>query len=233
VHWFFDAAITPQSVNLAAEELRHLGSLRIRNGEEIVVTNGVGAAHVFTLQDAKQGSIVFRESLVAGRRKPSIHLVQALAKGDRDEMAVQASVELGVESITPWQAQRSIANWQGKEEKGRSRWEQIAISAMKQSQQSTLAPVLPLVQTSELNPRGLGLVLSPTADNGLGQLLDGQAEITLVVGPEGGISSEEIGQLVGQGFVPCKLGPSVLRTSTAGPAAIAGIQALSGAWEAQ
>ena len=233
MHWFFDPTITVASQAITKEELRHLGSLRIRAGESIVVTDGRGAAHQFELIDTKSGTLRYQSSVAKSKPNPTIHLVQALAKGDRDELALQASVELGVDSVTPWQAELSISNWNGKEEKARERWQQIAIAAMKQSQQSFLPGVRELSTTAQLSPRGLGIVLLPEAEQSILELVAGVDELTLVVGPEGGISKSEVAQLVELGFKPGRLGPSVLRTSTAGPAAIAAIQALSGAWVAQ
>lgn len=230
MHWFFDPAIAPESKQVAKSELQHFASLRIRRNDEIVITNGQGLALIFQVSDPKSGGLIFVRELPVKRSELSIHLVQALAKGDRDEMALQAAVELGVRSVTPWQADNSISNWNGKEEKGVERWRQIAISATKQSQQSYLPEILPLSKTSELNPMGKGILLRPDAERALSDLGFDGTEFTVVVGPEGGISAAEIELLEASGFISCRLGSSVLRTSTAGPAAIAAIQALSGAW---
>lgn len=230
MHWFFDPGISAQSEQIAKSELQHFASLRIRSNDELVITNGDGLALVFRVLDPRSGTLEFVSELQVGRPRLSIHLVQALAKGDRDELAVQAAVELGVSSVTPWQAENSISNWSGKEEKGVERWRQIVIAAIKQSQQAHLPTVHPLVKTTELSCRGSGILLRPEADRALNEISLAGGEFTLLVGPEGGITKAEIDDLEARGFVSYRLGSSVLRTSTAGPAAIAAIQALSGQW---
>lgn len=230
MHWFFDPEITPHSSSIARSEIQHFSSLRIRSGDRIVVTSGSGDALQFEVLETKTGTLAFQQSLRCAPPKPKIHLVQALAKGDRDELSVQASVELGVSSITPWQAENSVANWRGKESRGQERWKQIVISAVKQSQQAYLPEVRSIHSTAELSPIGHGILLEPGSKLSLDQIPLDFSEFTIVVGPEGGISADEIATLEAAGFVPYRLGSSVLRTSTAGPAAIAGIQALSGAW---
>lgn len=230
MHWFYDPEISSTSEKITKSELQHFASLRIRSHDEIVITSGQGLALVFEVADPKTGSLVFRRGLPVKSSLPAIHLVQALAKGDRDELAVQAAVELGVSSITPWQAENSISNWSGKEQKGQERWRQIVIAALKQSQQAFLPIVHEVTQTHQLSPKGKGILLRPDADTALSNLNTEIGEFTLVVGPEGGISPAEVRALEANGFASYRLGSSVLRTSTAGPAAIAAIQALSGAW---
>lgn len=229
MHWFYDPDILPESQVISTTELKHLGSLRIRSGEEIVITNGQGAGYRFVLKDPKSGALTFVSALSTAKPHLTIHLVQALAKGDRDELAIQAAIELGATSVVPWQAEHSVANWKGKEEKSRARWQQIAIAAMKQSQQVHLAEVGPLSLTPDLKPIGHGIVLDPGASRALSELPE-TAECTIVVGPEGGISQAELEMLEKSGFVRYRLGHSVLRTSTAGPAAIAALLALRGVW---
>ena len=179
--------------------------------------------YVCQVLEPKTGELKVLSKQQQQRSFPSIHLVQALAKGDRDEQAVQASVELGVSSITPWQSELAIVNWSGKEEKSRLRWQEIAVSAMKQSQQTFLPEVSALTTTKALRPRGFGIILDPRAALSITDLPVDVEELTIVVGPEGGISAAELEQLSGAGFEPRRLGDSILRTSTAGPAAIAAI----------
>lgn len=229
MHWFYDPAVTEESSKISPTELAHFKALRIRNGDQIVVTNGSGVIHHAEVTDVTSGEI--RQIEKRSSRKPAleIHLVQALAKSGRDEAAVQTACELGVSSITPLQAKRSIVEWGAKAERNRERWHQIAISAMKQSQQAFLPAVLPLVATRDLVGQGQSLVLDPRAEKSLSEI-ELQAEITLVVGPEGGFDEGELAALKAKDFQGVRLGESVLRTSSAGPAAIAAIQALSGLW---
>ena len=223
MHWFYDPGFIHSSTNIAKSELEHFKSLRIRNLEEVSVTDGKGKVYVCQVLEPKTGELKVLSMQQQQRRLPSIHLVQALAKGDRDEQAVQASIELGVSSITPWQSELAIVNWSGKEEKGRLRWQEIAISAMKQSQQTFLPEVSALTTTKALRPQGFGIVLDPRAALSLTDLPVDAEELTIVVGPEGGIPAAELEQLSSSGFEPRRLGDSILRTSTAGPAAIAAI----------
>lgn len=228
MHWLYDPQLTTASTELPATEVKHAKSLRLSVGESVVITNGRGlcANAVMHTDSVYQISSTFE----VAEPETRFHLVQALAKSDRDEMALQAACELGVSSVTPWESSRSIVKWDGKMEKNQERWQQIAISAMKQSQQAWLPSVFPLSKTKQLRPRGTGLVLVPGAQKTLREVDLTGTEVTLVVGPEGGLSDQEIDQLVEQGFTPVRLGTSVLRTSTAGPAAIAALQLAIGNW---
>jgi 16S rRNA (uracil1498-N3)-methyltransferase len=159
--------------------------------------------------------------------------VQALAKGDRDELAVQAATELGVSGVIPWAAERSVTRWEGaKLEKGRARWEAIVREASKQSIRAWVPEVGELVSTgSMISIRGRVLVLDPTAEVALSSVaLPDEGRILLVVGPEGGISPRELELLEQAGATRVRLGSEILRTSTAGPAAIAVLNARLGRW---
>jgi 16S rRNA (uracil1498-N3)-methyltransferase len=227
MHWFYDPTFTQRSTELTKDEGKHLAALRIQPGEEIVVTDGRGQSFTCEVEDPRSGNLTV--TAAQGHEKPaiSIHLVQALAKGGRDEMAVQAAVELGVASITPWEGANSVANWRGKEEKGLQRWQQIAISAMKQSQQAYLPEVRPLSSNPEL--LGEGIALEPSSLTPLSQA-PAATEYTVVVGPEGGFTQKELEELKVAGFGHYRLGHSVLRTSSAGPAAISALLTLRGSW---
>lgn len=227
MHWFFDPEFTQQSTQLTKDESKHLAALRIQVGEVIVVTDGKGQSFTCEIRDSRSGNLTVLESRKHEKPALSIHLVQALAKGGRDEMAVQAAVELGVTGITPWEGENSIANWRGKEEKGQQRWKQIAISAMKQSQQAYLPEVKPLAK--QLEPFGVGIVLEPGATTPISDA-PVAVDYTVVVGPEGGFSKRELEDLRAAGFGHYRLGESVLRTSSAGPAAISALWTLRGSW---
>ena len=228
MHWFFDPSLSNSSSSLAADEAKHARSLRLQVGEKITVTNGRGLVVSATMNSEVTYAIEKLEEQPAPRRR--FHLVQALAKSDRDEMALQAACELGLATVTPWAADRSIVRWDGKEARNADRWQQIALSAMKQSQQPWLTEVMPLAKTKQLSPLGLGLVLDPRAEATLADVDLSSSDVMLVVGPEGGISESELADLRLRGFKPVRLGPSVLRTSTAGPAALAALQFASGYW---
>ncbi len=228
MHWLYDPELTAESSKLPASEAVHAKSLRLRVGELVSITNGQGM--LASAEMTSDNSYAIREVLSQEARTPRFHLVQALAKGDRDELAVQTCVELGLSSVTPWSADRSIVRWDGKEVKNQTRWQQIAIEAMKQSQQTFRCEVRPLATTKQLVATGIALVLDPKAERSLGQFLPLGDDVTLVVGPEGGISDSEFELLESKGFQRVRLGSSVLRTSSAGPAAIAALQFASGHW---
>ena len=165
---------------------------------------------------------------------PRIVLVQALAKGDRDELAVQAACELGVDEVVPWQASRSVSRWEGpKAVKGRERWATIVREAAKQAHRPWVPAVTAPVSTTQLAKRASTerlLLLDPTASVRLSEVVPDERDLVLVVGPEGGISEEELARLSDAGAERVLLGDTVLRTSTAGPAAIAVLSVALGRW---
>lgn len=230
MHWFYDPDINKDSNAITAAELNHFKSLRLRFDEEIAITNGIGGVLNAKCIDATSGAIEPISFELLSQPSPQVHLVQSLAKGGRDEAALQAAVELGVSSITPLQAGRSIVEWGSKADRNQERWQQIAISAMKQSQQAFLPKVMPVVRPKQLTAVGQTVVLSPTGSETI-KSLDYADQITLVVGPEGGFEPQELAMFEEKGFSLVRLGSSVLRTSTAGPAAISAIMALAGAWD--
>lgn len=228
MHWLYDPVLTKESSQLPASEAMHAKSLRLRVGEVVTITNGKGM--IATAEMTSDVSFKILEIHQLESRSPRFHLVQALAKADRDELAMQTCVELGLSSVTPWSSDRAIVRWDGKEAKNIARWQQIAIEAMKQSQQGFICEVRPLATTKQLVPTGTALVLDPKADKSLNDFLPLTQDVMLVVGPEGGISDSEFSVLEEKGFQRVRLGSSVLRTSSAGPAAIAALQFSSGLW---
>src|SRR5690606_26673554 len=133
------------------------------------------------------------------------------------------ATELGVDEIVPWQAARSVSRWEGpKLTKGRQRWATIVREAAKQAHRAWIPGVSAPVTTNQLAQRAAAstlLILEPTASRALSQLHPAaDRDVVLVVGPEGGIAPEELEKLVDAGGTPVRLGDTVLRTSTAGPA---------------
>lgn len=235
-----DGVAVGGSVRLDGAEGRHAVTVaRVRVGETLRLSDGRGTVVSGAVDAVDRDSLVLSVASLSvdPLPVPSLTLVQALAKGGRDEMAVQASTEIGVDRIVPWSAARSVSRWEGpKVEKGRSRWTAIAHEAAKQAIRSRVPEVGPLVTTAQLVPAlGAGaavLVLDPTATVRLATWepsadLD---EIALVVGPEGGFDGSELDRLEAAGAIRVRLGDSVLRTSTAGPAALAILQAGLGRW---
>ncbi|MEZ5190714.1 MAG: 16S rRNA (uracil(1498)-N(3))-methyltransferase [Schumannella sp.] len=223
-------------VRITGDEARHAISVaRVRVGERLAVGDGAGLIVEGTVAAVADGVLELDPELVRREEPaiPELWLAQALAKGDRDELAVQAATELGVAGVIPWQAERSVSRWEGaKVQRGEERWRSIVREASKQSVRAWVPRVEPVATVSQLAALGGAvLVLEPTASAPLtGFDPAGQERITLVVGPEGGVSPAELERLAAAGAQPVRLGSEILRTSTAGPAALAVLNARLGRW---
>lgn len=236
----FDQPVQVGAVlDLTGAEAKHAVSVRrMRVGEPIQLTDGAGL-RIRGLVDSIVGNTLHvRVGSVERDPAPQIQLtlIQALAKGDRDELAIQAATELGVIKVIPWEADRSVSRWIGlKEAKGVERWQSIVTEAAKQSlgtwHPTVGAPVKGIKVAELVASFDQVLVLDPTAANGIGVLnFPKTGKIALVVGPEGGISEAELEALEQAGAQRVNLGAPILRTSTAGVAAISGILAFTGQW---
>lgn len=238
------AVASGDTASITGDEARHAVVVsRLRAGERIRIADGRGLAvsGPITLAERDRVSILVERLHHEPLPVPSLHLAQALAKGGRDEQAVQAATELGVEGIIPWQAQRSITRWTGdKAGKGPQRWRLLAREAAKQSLRARIPQVAEAHDTARLTrlaaPGTVLVVLDPAASTPLteaaaaGGLLATASEVVLIVGPEGGIAPAELDELTAAGALSARLGDSVLRTATAGPAALAVLQASLGSW---
>jgi 16S rRNA (uracil1498-N3)-methyltransferase len=225
-------AVAGGVVRVTGDEARHAITVaRLRVGEHISVGDGAGVIAEGTVASTDGGVLTIDVQVVRREEapRPELWLAQALAKGDRDELAIQAATELGVSGVIPWQAERSVSRWDGpKAAKGRERWQSIVREAAKQSIRAWVPEVSEPVKSLELP--GLVLVLEPTASTLLTAVPLDDDRITLVVGPEGGISPKELAAFEAAGARAVRLGPEVLRTSTAGPAALAVLNARLGRW---
>lgn len=240
---FTAAPVVGQTITLDGDEGKHAASVRrLRVGEAVVLCDGLGTkAHgsVAALASKSIDVLVERVEVVA-EPKLRVRLIQALAKGDRDELAIQAATELGAYAVTPWQAERSISRWDAaKAAKGQERWQVICDEAGKQALRAWFAKVEALTTSEQLvsaiaaGSLGQVLVLDPTAKVGLSSALSVQnlaAEVSIVVGPEGGISETELVEFEKAGATRVHLGNDILRTSTAGVAAIAVINSSLGVY---
>jgi 16S rRNA (uracil1498-N3)-methyltransferase len=167
-------------------------------------------------------------------------VAQGVAKGERGERAVQAMTEVGVDEVLPWDAARSVARWRGERgERSRQRWVATAREAAKQARRVRLPQVAELASTHQVAARmaatvsagGVALVLHEEAVERLSaRALPDSGEVLLAVGPEGGIGDDELAAFEAAGAVPVRLGDTVLRTSTAGAAALAVLSARLGRW---
>jgi len=225
-------------VVVAGPEARHAVTVsRVRVSEILRIGNGRGLVVGGAVREATGDRLVLTVQSVVEHPAPvtRLVLVQALAKGDRDEAAVQAATELGVDEVVPWAASRSISKWEGpKVAKGLARWSAIVREATKQSIRPWTPGVSKVASTSDLVSRAGSsrvLILEPTATRSLAEVdLGGANEVVVVVGPEGGVTPQEISALEAAGAVAVRLGDSVLRTSTAGPAALAVLSVRLGRW---
>jgi 16S rRNA (uracil1498-N3)-methyltransferase len=225
-------AVVGSTIELDGAEGKHAVQVRrMRAGEAIQLSDGKGIRARGLVSEIRGSSLVVLVEEVITEQLPSrqITLVQALAKGDRDELAIQAATELGVTSIIPWQATRSISRWDGpKQAKGQARWQQIVSEAAKQSLRAFTPTVSGIVDTKELGLKvqdfDLVLVLDTSATEQLAQItIPKVGKLAIVVGPEGGIDQAELDLLEKAGAKLVSLGANVLRTSTAGPALIAAL----------
>lgn len=233
--------ILGSTIHLSGDEARHAAAVaRLRVGERVKVSNGAGTVVLVEAIDVAPTDVSAVVVDVEHHQKhsPELWLIQALAKGGRDEQALEQAVELGVSRVIPWQAARSVSVWRGdKVDKGHARWARIAREAAKQSLQPWWPVVAPLHTTTELVDlcsSASVVVLDPDAPLPLiavVELLPEDKPIALVVGPEGGISEDERDQMVAAGALVGRLGPTVLRTSTAGPVALAVTLASRGMWD--
>ncbi|KNC17794.1 16S rRNA methyltransferase [Arthrobacter sp. RIT-PI-e] len=232
---------------LDGDEGRHAATVRrLAVGEPIDVSDGAGFRLGGVITEVG-GGMVHLEVEAADQEPAPAHrlvLVQALAKAGRDEQAVEAATELGVDVVVPWHAERSIVRWRGdKAEKGRAKWAALAAAASKQSRRSFVPEVLPVLDTTRLAGWASAVdhlfVLHEDATASLAAQVTGlrtsgalgaSSSTAVVVGPEGGISEAELGKLGASGARTALLGPYVLRSSSAGPAALVLLNQMLGRW---
>jgi 16S rRNA (uracil1498-N3)-methyltransferase len=240
-HFYLSEELHPVEVgariSVTGAEAKHAVTVsRLAAGETIAVGNGSGFVATGVVVSAAASEFQIEVESVAEQQSasPAIWLAQALAKGDRDEHAVQQATELGVDGVIPWSAQRSIVKWEGpKLRKGHERWSAIVREASKQSVRSWIPEVADLASTpvlAALAAETRMLVLVPGAELALTELQLDARDVVLVVGPEGGIAPAELSRLEAAGAEAVRLGETVLRTSTAGPAALAVLSAKLGRW---
>ena len=221
-------------VELGGDEARHAVVVkRIRVGEQLVLTDGAGTSATVTVGATSSTSLsaTVDEVATAGPELPRVVVVQAIPKGDRGELAVEMLTEVGVDVIVPWAAARCVSVWRGdKQTKALAKWRSTARESAKQSRRAWFPAVAEMVGTADvvalLRDADVPVVLHEAASGPLGDLpVPGRGEIVIVVGPEGGISEEELAAFAAVGAEPVRLGSSVLRTSTAGVAATAALLA--------
>jgi 16S rRNA (uracil1498-N3)-methyltransferase len=211
---------------------------RLERGEQAYLTDGAGTVARCLVTAAAPGELVLtvlsRQS--EPRPDPSVAVVQAIPKGDRGELAVELLTEVGADVVVPWAAERCVAQWRGdRAEKALRRWRSIALQAAKQSRRAWVPEVTAQAGTSTVAQRirsaALAVVLEPDAPRQLADLdLPAAGEIVLVVGPEGGITPAEQHELAASGAVEARLGPTVLRASSAGVVAAGIVLSRTARW---
>lgn len=241
----FLAATVPASGRtvLDGEEARHAATVRrLRTGERLVLSDGAGTMARCVVEAVQPGrdallTLAVEESWTEEPPALRVVLAQALAKGDRGELAVELATEAGVDAIVPWQAARSVAKWDdgSRGDKALARWRATARAAAKQARRAHVPDVTEPAGTRELAglaaTMSLAIVLESDVPDRLTDLvLPDTGDLLLVVGPEGGITDEELHTLREAGARAVRLGTTVLRTSTAAAVALGALGALTTRW---
>ncbi len=226
-------------VEVTGDEAHHAVAVRrLRVGEDVVLTDGHGRS--VTGWVGETGKQFFSVTVTALRRsarpEPWITVVQALPKGERGELAVEVLTEIGVDEIVPWAAARCVAVWRGdRAARSHAKWVSTAREAAKQSRRSWFPRVTELATTAEVTARladaDLAVVLHEEGAVPLATLgVPAGGRVVVVVGPEGGLAPDELAAFEAAGVHAVRLGPEVLRTSTAGVAAVAALLSRTPRW---
>jgi 16S rRNA (uracil1498-N3)-methyltransferase len=234
-----DGVVVGDVVTVEGDEAHHAVAVRrLRVGEQVVLTDGAGVSVQGSVETT--GKRVFTLTVgsveVVSPPKPEIVVVQAIPKGDRGELAVEVLTEIGVARVVPWAAARSVAVWKGERAtKSLARWRATAREAAKQARRSWFPEVSEPASTAEVvalvSGADLAVVLHEAASAPFARTaVPGHGRVVVVVGPEGGLTDEEVAAFVAAGAVAVRLGAEVLRTSTAGVAGVAAILSRTSRW---
>lgn len=222
---------------LDGDEGRHAATVkRLRVGEGIEIVDGAGTRARCSITEVSKSSIVVAVLEIINEPAQSPHLtaIQALAKGDRADQALEGLTEVGVDQIIPWSAKNCVVKWDSPTS-GLSKWQRVVREAAKQSRRSYVPPVRELASTKSLIEQfaefDVVYVLHESADRSIAdETLSSQSRIAIVIGPEGGISPDELELFAQAGARIVRLGNTVFRTATAGLAALAFISGQTGRW---
>jgi 16S rRNA (uracil1498-N3)-methyltransferase len=228
-------------VVLSGSEGRHAVSVRrLRVGERVDLSDGEGTlvvGRVAAVQAPDRLSVEVIERFLTPPPQPRIVVVQAIPKGERGERAVELLTEVGVDVIAPWAASRCVARWSGERgERARGKWVSTAREAGKQARRAHLPVVGEAATTADvvalIEAAAGAVVLHEEATQSLTSwTAPTSADLVVVVVPEGGIAADEVEAFVAAGAVAVHLGPSIMRTSTAGAAAASVLMASTGRWD--
>ncbi len=228
------------TVVLDGPEGHHAATVqRLRAGEHLLLTDGAGTTGHGVVVEVARDRLDVRVDRVTTEPPPAPRfvVVQALVKGDRGELAVATLTEVGVDVVVPWSAARCVVHWAGlRGEKSLARWRVTARESAKQSRRSRLPEVAALASTDDvvhlLGGAAATVVLHEEATSPLMALeIPAAGDVVVVVGPEGGVAPEELDRFRAVGASAFRLGPTVLRASTAGPAALAVLLARTTRWQ--
>lgn len=215
---------------------------RVRPGEEVTLGDGAGGLARCEAEVASRGVLRARvlDRWSVAPPAPRVTVVQALPKSERSELAIELATEAGADEFVAWPAARCVARWEGSRiDKGLQRWQAVARAAAGQSRRAHIPKVTGLFSTAALvewvgEQVTMGakvLMLHESASTALGDLpLTEARSLVLVVGPEGGITDDESTELTAAGAVAVRLGPTVLRTSTAAAVALGALGVLTSRW---
>lgn len=222
-----------QPLILSEDASHHLARvLRAEVGDQVTLFNGSGGDYLSVITEVTKKYVTVDVQQFIERHVEApihIHLAQGIARGEKMDIIVQKSVELGVSKITPLVTERcNVRLQQDREEKRMQHWRSVMISACEQSGRDCI-PELSSPQNLDAWLKNIKadkcFVLSPHVATKLPQeKLPANASIVLLLGPEGGLSDEEVALAILHGFTPLNLGPRVLRTETATLAAMTVIQ---------
>jgi 16S rRNA (uracil1498-N3)-methyltransferase len=241
VHWVESlAGVRPgHEVTVEGDEAHHAVAVRrLRVEERVVLTDGRGTTVLGTVAETGRRHLCVRVGRVETVTEPTprVTVVQALPKGDRGELAVELLTEVGVATIVPWAAARSVAVWRGERgEKALTRWRVTAREAAKQARRAWFPQVTGLASTAEVaslvGRATVTVVLHEDAPDALADVpIPDDATVLVVVGPEGGLTDEELEALRTAGASVVRLGAEVLRTSTAGVAGVSALLSRTARW---
>ncbi len=225
-----------EELTLSENSSRHLVSvLRMQVGQSAMFFNGEGGEYAGRLTNAsKTNSTVLIDSFSAVEKESNlkIHLAIGVSKGDRMDWTIQKATELGVTEISPIFTARTEVKLSGSRlDKKLSHWQKIAISACEQSQRNrvpSINPIIPFDDWLELKHNGLKLLMNHLGDLGISETSPRDQHIVLLIGPEGGLSEDEICVAEASGYTSVSMGPRILRTETAPVAALSILQSLWG-----
>lgn len=244
VFWVDEVPRAGETAVVTGPEGRHAVTVtRLKAGEPVILGDGRGTRADCVVTDVHGKD---RMTVRAGRVEfvappsPRVSIVQALPKAERAELAVDLMTEAGVDAIVPWQAARSIARWSGaKAAKGVEKWRTAAATAAKQARRAWIPEVAELSTTIDVRD----LCARVHADGGVVALLHENGatpfravdfstapEVVFVIGPEGGLTDEEVADLTALGGRSVVLGPEVLRTAAAGAVALGALGAVTDRW---